>query len=562
MKKRILSTILAVVMLLGMIIMPATAAEGKMPFTDVKQGKWFYDAVEYVWKNDLMNGMTDTTFEPNTAMNRGMLVTVLWRVEGSPAPKGTTPFTDLKAKWYKDAVAWAYENEVVNGMTATTFAPANPITREQIATIIYRYANFAGRDTSAKGDLSKFPDESKVAKYAKDAMIWAVGEGLITGTKVGDKDYLDPKGNATRAQVATILMRYLESGKDPMVGAFEDFLDTYLCPTHNTLHLTFQYAGELTIENFGLVLLDAMGLSPDTYEVIVDEDQFAEAHDNFAGQGDGFSGGGNIDVSVRNKETGEETETETINIYVKKEVGSGYNCLSYCPDDSELDPEAEKVLEALYCEDASHGEGDHRMSHIIFNKESDYTEENVKKVILEASGLDDSFEVQLYSFNPDISAEETIEARIIRWTGKVIEISHQFYYIPSINESAKDGGEITKEHQATDPMHKAFEEFLDTYLCVTHGALTTMHKGGSNFNAANLGALVLSTMGLDAETYSVVINGDISDPGVGIGQFCGAGGVEIYVKNNVTGEETEHETISVSSRKLNHAAVRWWPSAT
>ncbi|MBQ3894347.1 MAG: S-layer homology domain-containing protein, partial [Clostridia bacterium] len=90
MKKRILSTILAAVMLLGMIIMPATAAEGKMPFTDVKQGKWFYDAVEYVWKNDLMNGMTDTTFEPNTAMNRGMLVTVLWRVEGSPAPKGTT----------------------------------------------------------------------------------------------------------------------------------------------------------------------------------------------------------------------------------------------------------------------------------------------------------------------------------------------------------------------------------------------------------------------------------------------------------------------------------------
>ena len=258
MKKRILSAILAAVMLLGMIIMPATAAEGKMPFTDVKSGKWYYEAVEYVWKNDLMNGMTATTFEPNTAMNRGMLVTVLWRVEGSPAPKGTTPFTDLKQNYYKKAVAWAYENEIVNGTTKTTFAPENPITREQIATIFYRYAQFAKRDTSAKGDLSKFPDNSKVAKFAKDAMTWAVGEGLISGTKIDGKDYLDPKGNATRAQVATILMRYLESGKDPMVNAFNDFLDEYLCPTHNTLHLTFQYGGDLTIESFGKLLLETM----------------------------------------------------------------------------------------------------------------------------------------------------------------------------------------------------------------------------------------------------------------------------------------------------------------
>ena len=112
MKKRIVSTLLAAVMLLGMIVMPTTAAEGKMPFKDVKQGKWFYDAVEYVWKNDLMNGLTNDTFGPNDPMNRGMLVTVLWRAEGSPEPTGITPFTDLKQNYYKKAVAWAYENEV------------------------------------------------------------------------------------------------------------------------------------------------------------------------------------------------------------------------------------------------------------------------------------------------------------------------------------------------------------------------------------------------------------------------------------------------------------------
>ncbi len=181
------------------------------PFKAVTDGQWYTEAIKYVYYHGLMNGMTDTTFEPNSNMSRAMLVTVLWRAEGSPAPKGTTPFTDLKAKWYKDAVAWAYENSIVKGMSDTTFAPNNSITREQIAAIFYRYAEFKGEDVSKRADISKFPDGSKVSKYARDAMSWAVAEGLISGTKVGDKDYLDPKGNATRAQVATILMRYLES---------------------------------------------------------------------------------------------------------------------------------------------------------------------------------------------------------------------------------------------------------------------------------------------------------------------------------------------------------------
>ena len=181
------------------------------PFKDVKDGKWYTEPIKYVYYHGLMNGMTDTTFEPNADMSRAMLVTVLWRAEGSPAPKGTTPFTDLKAKWYKDAVAWAYENKIVNGMSDTTFAPNNSITREQIAAIFYRFADFKGEDVTGREDISKFPDGSKVSKYAKEAMSWAVAEGLISGTKVDGKDYLDPKGNATRAQVATILMRYLES---------------------------------------------------------------------------------------------------------------------------------------------------------------------------------------------------------------------------------------------------------------------------------------------------------------------------------------------------------------
>ena len=167
-------------------------------------------SVDFVFNNGLMNGMTETTFAPNEAMSRAMLVTVLWRAEGSPAPAGTTPFTDLKAKWYKDAVAWAYENEIVKGMTATTFDPNAPLSREQIAAIMYRYSEYRGADVSGRASLDGFPDGAKTHNYAKDAMSWAVYEGLISGTKAGDKVLLDPRGNATRAQVATILMRYLE----------------------------------------------------------------------------------------------------------------------------------------------------------------------------------------------------------------------------------------------------------------------------------------------------------------------------------------------------------------
>ena len=178
-------------------------------FKDVKSNSWFKKAVDFVYTYGLMNGMTEDTFAPNAAMSRAMLVTVLWRAEGSPEPKGSAPFTDLKAKWYKKAVAWAYENEIVKGMTATTFAPDAALSREQIAAIMYRYSEYKGGDVSARADLSGFPDGSKTHSYAKDAMSWAVAEGLISGVKQGSVHYLDPRGNATRAQVATILLRYL-----------------------------------------------------------------------------------------------------------------------------------------------------------------------------------------------------------------------------------------------------------------------------------------------------------------------------------------------------------------
>ncbi len=178
-------------------------------FKDVKAGKWYTKAIDYVYANGIMKGMTDDTFEPDTPMSRAMVVTVLFRMDGENTVDSTAPFTDLKANWYRLAVNWAHAYGVVKGVSETLFDPNGNVTREQLAAILYRYTEYKKGDVSARADLSSFPDASKVSKYARDAMSWAVAEGLISGTKIDGKDYLDPKGNATRAQVATILMRYL-----------------------------------------------------------------------------------------------------------------------------------------------------------------------------------------------------------------------------------------------------------------------------------------------------------------------------------------------------------------
>ena len=187
------------------IVLPTIECPSKS-FKDVKKGSWFHAATDFVVSRGLMNGTSATAFEPDTNMSRAMLVTVLWRMEGSPKPNGKTPFTDLKQSWYRDAVAWAYENEIVKGITDTTFEPDGNVIREQLAAIFYRYAQYRGIDVSARADLTNFKDSSKIRAYAKDSASWAYAAGLITGQPSGD---FDPRGSATRAQVATILMRFI-----------------------------------------------------------------------------------------------------------------------------------------------------------------------------------------------------------------------------------------------------------------------------------------------------------------------------------------------------------------
>jgi|GEM_PF-3345454 len=180
-------------------------------FKDVDKQQWYHDGVHYCIEKGYMNGMSPTTFEPNTKLSRAMVVVLLYRIAGSPAVTGDCPFNDVaKGQWYYDAVVWATQNSIANGMSPTQFAPMASVTREQTAAFMFRYANFVGRDTSARAELSDFPDGAKVSGYAIEPMRWAVASGLITGSKENGKTYLLPIGTTTRAQYATIIYRFLE----------------------------------------------------------------------------------------------------------------------------------------------------------------------------------------------------------------------------------------------------------------------------------------------------------------------------------------------------------------
>lgn len=179
--------------------------EETLPFVDVQQGEWFYDSVCYVYRAGLMNGVSETLFSPNAGTSRAMIVTILWRLEKSPATAYAMKFADVApGRWYTEAIRWAASTGIVNGYSEVSFGPDDPITREQMAAILWRYAKLKEKNVDVHADLSAYTDADQISSYAIAPMQWACGVGLIRG--IGE-NVLSPKTGATRAQTATILQR-------------------------------------------------------------------------------------------------------------------------------------------------------------------------------------------------------------------------------------------------------------------------------------------------------------------------------------------------------------------
>lgn len=202
---RFLSILLALCLVLGMAPCAAFAANGSHPFTDVATNAWYSDAVQYVYEHDMMKGTGSTKFSPDIVATRGMIVTVLYRLEGTPSVS-KAHFADVPAgQWYTDAVNWASTNDIVNGYPNGNFGPNDPITREQLVTILYRYAEHKRYGSKIVDDMAEYSDRDAISSYANKAMDWAVAFDIIDGT---NQKKLEPAGRATRAQVAVILTRF------------------------------------------------------------------------------------------------------------------------------------------------------------------------------------------------------------------------------------------------------------------------------------------------------------------------------------------------------------------
>lgn len=183
-----------------------------LPFTDVPEGAWYEDAARYVYENGLMTGTSGSTFSPNATTTRSQIVTILWRMAGSPVVNYLMDFSDVDpAAYYAEAVRWAASEGVVGGYGNGTFGPDDPITREQFAAILYRYAQHKGYDVSGAANLSGYADADKISEYALTALSWANAQGIIGGIS---PTTLYPQGTATRAQAAVMLMRFCERYAD------------------------------------------------------------------------------------------------------------------------------------------------------------------------------------------------------------------------------------------------------------------------------------------------------------------------------------------------------------
>lgn len=181
-----------------------------LPFKDVNESHWFYNEVNYVYQHKLMDGVSADRFAPYTETNRGMIVTILYRLEGEPEISEPSGYVDVpEGQWYSDAVAWANANDIVNGYPGNVYRPRQSVTRQELAAILYRYAKYKGYDVSASADLSTFTDQGSVLGYAVEPMRWAVGMGLIKGK--GNDITLAPRGRANRAETAAILQRFATS---------------------------------------------------------------------------------------------------------------------------------------------------------------------------------------------------------------------------------------------------------------------------------------------------------------------------------------------------------------
>ncbi|MCQ2456567.1 MAG: S-layer homology domain-containing protein, partial [Clostridia bacterium] len=379
--KKILSLIIVCMMVFGVLSVTANA-EIENPFTDVKSGKWYYDAVMEAYELGIMKGTSDTEFKPLGNMTRAQVVTLLARLAGEEVT-GCAPYASFKDvkpnQWYADAVGWAVNRGLAGGYDDRTFKPNNPVNRQELAKLIMGLVSYMNVNLPENPKTDKFADASKIPAWAKEYVEAMRVAGIVAGDNMGN---FNPKNTATRAEVSTIGVRLVPL-LNPTVTA-QYLLDKFLnnaCGAHNGYHVYCGYSADFTAENFNKWIKTWIGADEfgDKFSVEVDADVIDENRGDYQNEGTGSSIWMELPFAVIDNETGERVETEEVGFRVKKYPDAAGD-MSICPDDGQLKSYIASLDSLLELDDAGR-------IRLWFQTGSSVTYENFSNQIISALGL-------------------------------------------------------------------------------------------------------------------------------------------------------------------------------
>ena len=348
--KKLLSLVLALTMLFSaaVYIFPAGVGaeeyDASKIFVDVPADAWFKGAVDFVGSRGIMGGAGQAnTFKPSDLSTRSMVAVILHRLEGEPAASKKSPFTDLTQDWYVAAADWAYESGVVKGSSETTFNPDGKVTRQEIVTMLYRYADYCGVDVRDKSSVSDFEDGASVASWALESVEWALGAGLINGRNDGGRVLLAPMGNTQRSEMATILSRFItkleeentemaEDAVDPIYKASATLKESESCDTHKaSLHIQMGTPAKTSEHELGAVIVSALGLDPSIYSVIFGNGVFASFAKEYSKTENGGFTTASLSFEIKNLRTvGETVKFTSFPVAVRRNDWYAHACAIDC----------------------------------------------------------------------------------------------------------------------------------------------------------------------------------------------------------------------------------------
>ena len=489
--KRILSFLLVFVMIAASlaISLPSYAASA---FSDVGEDRWSYESIEFAYGRGYMLGVGKGRFDPEGTMTRAMVVTVLWRYEGEPEPAAPSGFHDVPAgEWYAEAVAWAKESGVVKGISDESFGPNGKITREQLVTMLFRYTVYSGSDVSAEGTISQFPDAGSVSEWAESAVLWATDKGLIKGNKKGDKDYIDPQGNATREQFAAIIKRFCDLFEQNGSGLRQDLIfdaaakakDTLSCPEHGALHVEFGTPETLNERSLSTLLVGALGFDISIYKTLFRDDELSSLISGYSALSIGETLRKTVHIRFLNDRLFEqddlkaETEESEITLILRR----GYSTLSPkligCPEapmrDQALSDELSEIG-SLLCPD----------HNVLHARGTSFSEDDVGAAILGLLDLDPSeYTVKIDGTSSDALASagqdpvaltfSVITKELEKIDGAVCESDPV-----TVNVSVIGGCDGFAFIECPFHAAKALCKFEEKYLCSDHGVLSVSFPEG------------------------------------------------------------------------------------